>query len=76
MVQFPQTLFVYKWCISGQAQCDPAKHFACTNGACVKREVECDGVDDCGDNSDETIPCGKYIESWEAYVYIWVVVVI
>ena len=40
-------------------QCDMKREFACRNGACVSREVECDGVDDCGDNSDESIPCGK-----------------
>ena len=33
-------------------------HFACDNGKCVAETDECDGTDDCGDNSDEH--CGTY----------------
>ena len=41
----------------GIKQCKSKNDFACSNGACVSRLVECDGTDDCGDGSDETIPC-------------------
>ena len=39
--------------------CDTKHEFACQNGACVSRDFECDGHDDCGDNSDEILPCGE-----------------
>lgn len=32
--------------------------FQCSNRRCVDERVKCDGVNDCGDNSDET-QCGK-----------------
>ena len=38
-----------------------ASQFECDNRVCVSRELECDGVDNCGDNSDEIRPCGEYI---------------
>ena len=31
--------------------------FTCSNKNCVPRTAECNGVNDCGDFSDETIPC-------------------
>lgn len=37
--------------------CD-AYTFQCANGACVSLEWKCDGMDDCGDYSDEA-NCGK-----------------
>ena len=33
--------------------------FTCTDGRCIPDSVTCNGVDDCGDNSDEEDPCGK-----------------
>ena len=33
------------------------KHFTCTNKRCANASLVCDGTDDCGDNSDETIGC-------------------
>ena len=31
--------------------------FQCFNGNCIPQSAMCDGIDDCGDNSDER--CGK-----------------
>jgi len=36
--------------------------FPCRNGRCIRLDRYCDGVDDCGDKSDEPRYCtGKYI---------------
>ena len=32
--------------------------FSCDNGYCVPRHSTCDGIDDCGDNSDESTSAG------------------
>ncbi|XP_012940699.1 uncharacterized protein LOC106012386 [Aplysia californica] len=37
--------------------CDTSHEFACDNGRCVSASVQCDGYDDCGDDSDETDGC-------------------
>ena len=47
--------------------CDNAHEFTCQNGACVSGDLECDGHDDCGDNSDEIQPCGKWLWNQEIY---------
>ena len=44
----------------GFTACDVNLEFECSNGLCLSRGKECNGKDDCGDNSDEVIPCGKY----------------
>ena len=39
----------------------PENHFSCINQKCVSGDSLCNGNNDCGDNSDETIGCkGKY----------------
>ncbi|KAF0758165.1 CUB domain-containing protein [Aphis craccivora] len=37
--------------------CSVANEFACTNGRCIPNQLECDGFDHCGDNSDESSQC-------------------
>jgi len=41
------------------AECRVTSEFTCQNGRCVLRTRCNDGVDDCWDNSDETV-CGTY----------------
>ncbi|CAI8021013.1 Low-density lipoprotein receptor-related protein 4, partial [Geodia barretti] len=38
---------------NGGAACYLAYEFTCDNDLCVAESSQCDGVDDCGDNSDE-----------------------
>ena len=35
----------------------PKNRFECTTQRCVTGDSLCDGLDDCGDNSDETVGC-------------------
>ncbi|CAH1253778.1 LAMA2 [Branchiostoma lanceolatum] len=42
------------WCkASKDYDCNSIDQFSCTNGLCVPHWAHCDGVDNCGDNSDE-----------------------
>ena len=34
--------------------CDQMYEFSCGNGFCIDRISACDGIDDCGDSSDES----------------------
>ncbi|CAH1253769.1 LAMA3 [Branchiostoma lanceolatum] len=43
------------WCRT--YDCSSLDQFSCTNGLCVPHWAHCDGVDNCGDNSDEQ-SCG------------------
>ena len=36
--------------------------FTCFNGECIDMSYVCDGINDCGDNSDE-VNCSKYSTS-------------
>lgn len=41
-------------CSIGQhAHVCPAGNFHCSRGHCISMELRCDGINDCGDNSDE-----------------------
>ena len=44
--------------------------FVCSNGKCILDERQlCNGVDDCGDSSDETTPCGMlnfYVQTYRS----------
>ena len=39
--------------------CDDGE-FKCSNGHCVDLADICNGKNDCGDGSDEILPCGEY----------------
>ena len=41
----------------------PSSFFLCSNKKCQSPSTMCDGVDDCGDNSDETIGCNGMLIS-------------
>ena len=43
------------------ADCSPTQ-MLCNNGLCVAEQLRCDGVDDCGDNTDELTDCGMIRE--------------
>ena len=43
--------------------------FACRDGFCLPKSVQCDGVDNCGDMYDEKELCGRYIY-WNALLRI------
>ncbi len=34
--------------------------FTCKNTKCIPMSLLCDGFDQCGDMSDETLPCGRH----------------
>ena len=36
--------------------CDD-NQFKCSNNRCVRKSATCNGIDDCGDKSDEILPC-------------------
>ena len=52
------------------ANCD-SSHFQCINKRCIHAYLLCDGSDDCGDNSDESLGCnGMYPIRLRNYFYI------
>ena len=53
---------------SGYLPACPESEFTCTNGHCIPRSQLCDGVNHCGDASDELTVCG------ETYTFIIVII--
>ena len=53
-------------------ECDLYK-WKCTNGICVPKRHVCDGLDNCGDGSDET-NCGKLVFMTVVLVVVVVIV--
>ena len=44
----------------GRAGC-PEGLFTCANRKCIRQDLKCNGVDDCDDDSDETLDeCGRF----------------
>ena len=41
------------------ADCPKKGYFHCNNGFCLPEVMTCNGLDECGDGSDEVEPCGK-----------------
>ena len=39
------------------SECNPFSEMTCNNGRCVTTDVKCDGVNNCGDYTDE-LKCG------------------
>ncbi len=44
--------FEFVYCVLVARNCT-AEEFQCDNGQCIRTRWQCDGDDDCGDNSDE-----------------------
>ena len=53
----PLTIFL-TFIIVNQGLCN-YDEFECDNGECVSENLQCNNIDDCGDNSDEE-NCGMY----------------
>ena len=54
----------------------PSSYFLCSNKKCQSPSTMCDGVNDCGDSSDETIGCNGMFTSLIDAIYhislLWV----
>ena len=46
--------------------CNPLDYFECANGSCMSLSVRCNGVQDCGDGSDEMNCSGRSIRTKSA----------
>lgn len=48
--------------LAGSRKCKKG-YLHCMNGRCIASRYWCNGVDDCGDNSDE-VPCNSKQNGW------------
>lgn len=55
----PTFCLFFSFNFSGQEKCGKGT-FRCDNGKCIPNYLECDGTDNCGDNSDEN-SCGHHV---------------
>ena len=62
-------LYVDNWMISGD--CPTTASFPCDNQWCIHEELKCDGIDHCGDNSDENPLFVCLPEGEEYFEYLW-----
>lgn len=57
------TLFFVISFLAPNNTCDE-NAFMCHNKVCIPKQFVCDHDDDCGDGSDESLQCGKYIQTF------------
>ena len=65
-ITFDMNSFIFKEC--------PENYFQCSNSRCVQTSNICDGNDDCGDNSDEILPCdgNNIITEYTIFIRIFI----
>lgn len=56
LVLFPSALWIVKAGDSGPCK---SWEYRCGNDRCISPNRYCDGTDDCGDGSDETVGCSS-----------------
>lgn len=55
--------FIFLICVLAPNNTCDENAFMCQNKVCVPKQFVCDHDNDCGDGSDESQQCGKYIET-------------
>ena len=54
---------------SGEESC-PENQFTCKNKRCIGILRTCDGINDCGDHSDEIYPCSGKIKKFQISLFL------